>query len=232
MAITRSRTAGGQTLVELALILPWVLLVLFGIIVLGIGVFYQQQVTNAAREAARYAAIHSATARCPTVSAWDPATPPRTYDRCDRPQDGWPFMTAAGRKYIFGMDPSAVLITACWSGYVIDGSGAPPDGIDAPPPGDYFVVPSAPAVHVDSTYAPCQINGRNAAADAGSLPCSSGLPRADTASAASEGQGTIVANQVTVYACTVWSPPLAGFLLIPESVTLRAVVTEPIERQQ
>jgi hypothetical protein len=58
------------------------------------------------------------------------------------------------------------------------------------------------------------------------------LSRSDTASSASEGQGRIVANQVTVYACTIWNPPMAGFLLIPDQVTLRAVVTEPIERQQ
>jgi hypothetical protein len=65
-----------------------------------------------------------------------------------------------------------------------------------------------------------------------SIPCAAGLARTDTASSASEGQGSIVANQVTVMACAVWRPPLAGFLLIPETVTLRAVVTEPLERQQ
>ena len=37
---------------------------------------------------------------------------------------------------------------------------------------------------------------------------------------------------MTAYACTVWRPPLAGFLLIPSEVTLRAVITEPIQRQQ
>ena len=58
----RTRVAEGQTLVELTLVLPLFLMVLVGIVILGIGVFYQQQVANAAREAARYAAIHSATA--------------------------------------------------------------------------------------------------------------------------------------------------------------------------
>jgi hypothetical protein len=42
----------------------------------------------------------------------------------------------------------------------------------------------------------------------------------------------IVANKVAAYACFEWNPPLAGFLLIPETVTLRAVVSEPIQRQQ
>jgi hypothetical protein len=39
-------------------------------------------------------------------------------------------------------------------------------------------------------------------------------------------------NQVTVYACFRWSPPLAGLLLIPSQVTMRAVITEVIQRQQ
>ena len=47
------------------LVLPVFLMLVLGVIVLGIGLFYQQQITNAAREAARYAAIHSATAELP-----------------------------------------------------------------------------------------------------------------------------------------------------------------------
>jgi hypothetical protein len=68
--------------------------------------------------------------------------------------------------------------------------------------------------------------------DPSSVPCQSGLARTDTASSISEGQGRIVANRVTVYACYSWSPPGAGFLLIPETVTFRAVISEPIQRQQ
>jgi Flp pilus assembly protein TadG len=67
----------GQAMVELALILPLFIMLLVGVIVLGVGVFYQQQLTNAAREAARYASIHSATAQCPTVSKLPPGTPPK-----------------------------------------------------------------------------------------------------------------------------------------------------------
>ena len=226
-----SSSARGQTLVELAMVLPLFVMLLTGIIVLGIGVFFQQQVTNAAREAARYASIHSATARCPTVSSYDPATPPLTYDRCDRPQEWWPKMTAAGREVIAGLDPATINITPCWSGYVQYGS-TPPDGIDAPPPGTYVIVEGEPAVLVNSSWMPCQIDGVDPAVSPESIDCVPGLARVDTASNASEGQGHIVANQVTVHACTVWSPPMAGFLLIPDQVTLRAVITEPIERQQ
>lgn len=228
----RRESVRGQSVVEFALVLPLFLMVLIGIIVLGIGVFYQQQVSNAAREAARYAAIHSATARCPTVGQWDPDPKPTTYDRCDRPQEGWPNMAAAGHQAIFGLNPAAVIFTPCWSGYVKDGN-APPNGIDYMPPGEYVVAPStAPVPVTDSTYMPCHIGGVDPGQSASSLGCAGGIARSDTASSASEGRGRIVANQVTVYACTVWRPPLAGFLLVPDNVTLRAVVTEPIERQQ
>jgi hypothetical protein len=40
------------------------------------------------------------------------------------------------------------------------------------------------------------------------------------------------ANQVTVLACYNWQPPMAGFLLIPQTVTLKAVITETLEYQQ
>ncbi len=73
------RDRRGQALVEFALVFPIVLLVIFGIIVFGLFIFYQQQLTNVAREAARFAAIHSSTALCPTSSWRDPQAPPTTY---------------------------------------------------------------------------------------------------------------------------------------------------------
>lgn len=221
-------------MVELALVFPMFAMLLIGIVVLGIGVFYQQQVTNAAREAARYAALHSASARCPTVGQWTPRTPESTYDPCDRRQEGWARMTAAGRQVIFGMNPASVSFTPCWSGYV-NPALPMPDRIDQPPPGEYVIVEGELPVVIstaESQWAPCLINGVEPQVSASSLPCAQALPTTDYASAASEGRGPIVANQVTVYACSVWAPPMAGFLLIPEIVTLRGVVTEPIERQQ
>ena len=49
----RHRSQRGQTMVELALALPLFIVVLFGVVVFGITIFLHQQVTNAAREAAR-----------------------------------------------------------------------------------------------------------------------------------------------------------------------------------
>ncbi len=53
----------------------------------------------------------------------------------------------------------------------------------------------------------------------------------DMASSISASYGG-TANEVTVFACFNWVPPGAGFLLIPETVTLRAVITESLQYQQ
>jgi Flp pilus assembly protein TadG len=228
LGVPRDERPRGQAMVELALVLPLFVMLLVGIIVLGIGVFYQQQMTNAAREAARYASIHSATAMCPTVSTLGPTAPPRTYSPCDTPASSWPFMTAAGRQLVFGLPPSAVNVAACWSGYREDTTNA----YDAPPPGNYDI--SSSTVTIASTFAQCTIDGADPTTNPNAIGCNSGLAATtvDQASNLSEGPGRIVANTVTAYACYLWSPPMAGFLLIPQTVTLRAVITEPIERQQ
>lgn len=226
------RDRRGQTLVEMALVAPLLFMFLFGIVVFGIGIFYQQQVTNAAREAARYAAVTSATAQCPTASTLDPrsgaagAYVRREYVACDRPADGWPRMTAAAREFLFGIDKAGVLVRACWSGYRDDATST----YDAPPPGEYQIAGS-PYTYT-TTYHQCTIDGEDPTADPGAIRCTGGMPTLDHASNMSEKEGVIVANRVTAYACYTWRPPLAGFLLIPPTVVLRGVVTEPIERQQ
>ena len=55
----RSKRENGQVLVEYALVLPVLLLVLFGIIEFGIIVFSHDTIANAAREGARYGAVHA-----------------------------------------------------------------------------------------------------------------------------------------------------------------------------
>ncbi len=211
---TRDR-GRGQALAEFALVFPIFAVVLFGIISLGLWVFYQQQLTSAAREAARYAAIHSSSAQCPTVSKIDPQAPPTTYYRCDRPEDGWPNMVRAGRSAIWGINPSSVSIVACWSGF------RDVAGNDAPP--------GAPG----ATYSPCTISGVVAEQSVGSIGCPvTAAATSDTASDVSYGNGTTYGTRVTTYACFNWSPPMAGFLLIPSNVTIRAGLTEIVQRQQ
>jgi hypothetical protein len=214
----------GQALVEFALILPLFIMVLTGVIVLGIIVFYNQQLTNAAREAARFAAIHSASDPfCPVAGHLDPASPPLGYPPggCDTVAASWPQMTAFARSKVFGVNPANVMISACWSGWTLTGSP------DAPPPGDYL----PPLNRVDSTWSQCTIDGSDPTVNATPIDCAPGLVTVDTASNVSETLDRPVANRVTAYACMEWSPPMAGFLLIPDTVTLRAVISEPIKRQ-
>lgn len=230
-------------MVELALAAPLFFMLLFGVITLGIGVFYQQQLTNAAREAARYASIHSVTSPQPTVSKKPPMSPPLSYVAFDRPEDSWPHMTAAARRLVFGLNPTDVKVAACWSGYQeLDPLTGDPDPTkyDAPPPPappGYDMVPGAsPPVYwdPDTEFVQCTIDGADPTADPDSISCTDTLAdtTVDQASNASEAPGRIVANVVTAYACYEWSPPLAGFILIPETVVLRAVISEPIQRQQ
>jgi hypothetical protein len=202
----------GQALAEFALVFPIFVLVLFGIIVTGLYVFYQQQLTNAAREGARYAALHSSTAQCPTVSHEEPIdshpSKPDSYYACDA--DPWPLMTAHARSYVWGIAPTDVEITACWSSY--HDSGGAHDALPVAPDG------------TPNTLVRCTIGGVDPHADQAGLACPAGT---------TVDQGSNVPNnQVSVYACMRWQPPMAGVLMMPNEITMRAVITEVIQRQQ
>lgn len=227
MRLTRRRQPG-QALVEFALVFPIFALLLFSIIVLGLWVFYNQQLENAAREAARYAATHSASAQCPTVSLVDPpdSIKPNGYFRCDAPENGWPRLTGAARSKIWGMNPAMVHVSACWSGYV-DGA-SPPNADGLPTTGN--------------TFAGCTMGGVDPRTSAVSLPCPRQLfqwPSAphkadgdDKASATAAVGAVQYPTTITVYACHDWTPPMSGFLFVPPTIRLQAVVTEAIQRQQ
>jgi hypothetical protein len=223
-------------MVELALAAPLFVIVLVGIIALGIGVFYQQALTNVAREAARYAAIHSATAQCPTVSNLDPDPAPQTYFRCDPPGSRWPQMTAFARARAFGIPAAVIRFSACWSGYwTTDGMGNYSDH-DALP---VELGPSPVPNPFRSCTIPSDTGGGIVNLDprtqADQIQCTDPMPITsstnDMASAISASFGG-TANQVTVFACFNWRPPAAGFLLVPEVITLRAVITESLQYQQ
>jgi hypothetical protein len=246
----------GQTLTEFALAAPLFTMVLIGIVVLGLVVFYQQQVANAAREAARYAAIHSATARCPTVSNLPPAPAllpvPNSFWECDTPADRWPNMTGAARSKLFAMSAQAVQVTACWSGYwVKDTNGNfPPDGydqvaIDSSGNANDFrecsveVYGWLPGQDPGTVVSAVQVinprTSKNSAGQQVRVDCTRQFPLTtasdDMASSYAASAGAS-ANQVTVLACFSWEPPLAGFLLIPRVHNVVGVVTEAMEYQQ
>jgi hypothetical protein len=240
----RRPVPSGQTLVETALVLPLFLTVVLGVIVLGIGLFYQQQITNAAREAARYAAVHSATSDCPTSSR-------RSVNNGMVPVDAvltgscfgglptgsaltsWPNMQGHGRQRAgFGFSESQLHFSACWAGYtdvLLEAAGQP--AWDAPPfrdDGD-----DVDTALDENRWDACTIGGRDPASEAGLLSCPPPVTTTtdDTASNLAVSSGS-TANQVTVYACYRWQPPLAGFLLIPETITLRATVSESLQHQR
>ncbi len=232
MRMIGRRIQRGQTLVEFSLVFPLFLLVLFSLITFGLYVFYNQQLAGAAREGARYAAVHSSTAQCPTVSRINPigSNQAQGYFRCDSPETGWPRMTGATRDKIWGMAPSAVSLSACWSGYIDAGS---------PPNAD--VQPTV----AGAAFTDCTINGVNPQSSPESLACpapattgsGSGADGGkadgdDKASSLAYANSVHYPTTVTVYTCYVWTPPMAGFVLIPSQVTLRAVVTEVLQRQQ
>jgi TadE-like protein len=220
----------GQALVEFAMVVPIAAFVIVGIISVGLWVFYQQQATNVAREAARYAAIHSSEAACPTSSWRDPQAPPQSYlpypYHCDGPNNPadpypWPRLTDHARGYVWGTDPAKVYVNACWSGYRAEGS-------DPTANADWPATESDGAGGVvQNTYVPCTISGLDPVAQTGSLGCGYGLT-----TLADDSGSDIPGNEVTAYACFAWTPPMAGFLMIPEAVTMRAVVTEVIHDQQ
>jgi TadE-like protein len=211
----RDRRRSGQALVEFTLVFPIFLTLVVGIISLGLGVFYQQQVENVARQAARYAAIHSSQAQCPSTSN-DPfrQSPPFSFYACDTPAASWPEMTKFGRQSVWGMDPSLVKVSACWSSYHIPGDAS-----------QYDQPPADAATGVPNELGRCKY--ARVEADPSSLSC----PAPATSGADDEGTDT-PGNEVSVYACFVWRPPMAGFLLIPTQITMRAVVTEIVHKQQ
>jgi hypothetical protein len=236
--MTRDRSRG-QTMVEFALVAPLFILTLVAIITFGAGVFYQQQLTNAAREAARYAAIHSATSQCPTRSWVTPNLNQLpddfeldTYQDCDPPTLGWPEMTAHARSKVFGIDASQVYFAACWSGHWEN-----PPGTSWGPPQDW----DAPALGADgqpNEFQQCTIGGINPVSDTGSLPCpppatvlTSNPQTTDDKASNLAATAAITTNRVTVYACYQWTPPFIGDL-VGGTVDLQAVITEAMQHQR
>lgn len=230
-------------MVELALAMPLFIVVLFGVILLGLAVFYHQQVENAAREAARYAAIHSATSQCPTEGWKLPqgGNKPLTYVSCDRASEGWPFLTEHARGRVFGFDSQDLSVSACWSGYQ-ESSGA----YDAQPRYDHDNDPSTP--DIENSWTPCTMwadTDGDGAADATVDPIVGidqlGCPAIPT-NATNDTGSNIPNNHVTVFTCFEWQPPMGGLAIplpgntsitiIPSTIAMKAAITEVIQRQQ
>ena len=125
-------------------------------------------------------------------------------------------MTDHARSYAWGIAPAAVQINACWSGYIPPGS----TGYQA----DFPAVDSA---GTPNQFVQCTIDGIDPIAAGSTLGC-----RSRMTTLADDPASDVPGNQVTAYACYRWAPPLAGVLMIPSQITIRAVITEVIHRQQ
>jgi Flp pilus assembly protein TadG len=214
----------GQALVEFALVFPLFMLVLFGIIIIGLGVFFQQEIASAARDAARYAAVHTSTAVCPTVSTIDPrdygALAPESYSDCDRPAEGWPKMTGVATSNLWAIPASDVSVVACWSGYTT-------------PEGTPNALPQSPNEFVNCTMLATDGSQIHPQSKPAALACPiTAAQVTDTASDLAYYSGTHYPTTVTVYTCFNWRPPMSGVLFMPDQVTLRGVATEVLQRQQ
>ena len=92
---SRRRRLAGQALTEFALIAPFFLLLIFGIIEFGRYVYTVQVLNNAAREGARYAIVHGAESFCPSGPM-----PGGASNWCDPSGDK---VTDAAREYTVGI---------------------------------------------------------------------------------------------------------------------------------
>jgi TadE-like protein len=106
MKTTRWRGRAGQSLVEMAMVLPILALLCFGLVDFGRGYYYQVSITNAAREGARVAILNIYTGpqnpSCSTSNA---------YGTCPVQTDA-NIITAVGHELTYSGIP-ATSITIC-----------------------------------------------------------------------------------------------------------------------
>ena len=141
----RSRSAArGQALVEFALVFPLFLLVLFSVISFGLYVFYNQQLANAAREAARTRRSIARPRNARPSRGW--IRPDPTSNPTARPTTGAMRQKGAGRQMtgvahskVWGMAPAPGL------------AGRLLVRLRGPGSGNYDALPESPNVFTDCT---------------------------------------------------------------------------------
>jgi Flp pilus assembly protein TadG len=119
----RSRSRG-QGLVEFALVLPIFLVILIGMVDLGRTIWANNSVANAAREAARFAAVHGGSCEdlsstgcgtsnyCPVGPAVSTAAIPATSSSCPYPSNSKQSIYNTATGYLVGGGTTTV--TACY----------------------------------------------------------------------------------------------------------------------
>lgn len=89
----------GQALTEFALVVPILLLLVFGIFELARFIFDYETLNNAVREGVRYAIVHGAASSCPSEPGY---------------QCPYGSPSATVEAYAFTLNPSDLTVTVCW----------------------------------------------------------------------------------------------------------------------
>jgi Flp pilus assembly protein TadG len=98
VSMTRRR---GATTVEAAVILPATLFLIFGMLIVGLGVFRYNEMAHAARETARFASVHGYQYAVYNASAISAGTQPSVNDA---------YLTSLAKAKLAGLDPSRVSV--------------------------------------------------------------------------------------------------------------------------
>lgn len=101
----RRRSDQGQGLVEFALVIPMMLLFVFGLVDLGRGIYTYSVLSNVAREGARYAIVHGSLA----TETGNTQSGPGTSD-----PSGGTYVVPAATVAAFGLDPTVLKVAVCW----------------------------------------------------------------------------------------------------------------------
>ena len=105
--------ARGQALTEFALVLPLLLMLVFGVFEFGRFILDYESLNNAVREGVRYAIVHGSDATCPS------GPPALNSYNCELDKYGVNYVVGqdtmnAVKQHAFGLDLSQLSVTACW----------------------------------------------------------------------------------------------------------------------
>jgi hypothetical protein len=123
-----ARSARGQSLVEFGLVLPVLLMLLMGVFELGRVVLANDMVSNAAREAARYAIVHggSAMTDCPAGPPGPETVVPAASPTCPYPSPSKEAIREVARDWAIAAGHT-VVVEVCYG----DGCSGDTDAIGA-----------------------------------------------------------------------------------------------------
>ena len=100
----------GQALTEFALVLPLLLLLVFGVFEFGRFILDYESLNNAVREGVRYAIVHGSDAACPSGP---PALNSYNCEGAKGEYVGEDTVNAV-EQHAFGLDLSQLSVSACW----------------------------------------------------------------------------------------------------------------------